>query len=70
MDMLKPSIDSLLDKVDSKYTLVLAAARRARNIQASGHGLKSGEKKPVTMALAEIIDDQIEFERGKNGELK
>lgn len=70
MDMLKPSIDSLLDKVDSKYTLVLAAARRARNIQASGHGLKSGEKKPVTMALDEIINDQLEFQSSKNDETK
>lgn len=65
MDMLKPSIDKLLAKVDSKYTLVLAAARRARNIQANGLGLKSGEKKPVTMALAEIINDQLEFQSTK-----
>ncbi|MDD4658060.1 MAG: DNA-directed RNA polymerase subunit omega [Eubacteriales bacterium] len=68
--MLKPSIDSLLEKVDSKYTLVLAAARRARNIQASGQGLKNGEQKPVTMALEEILNDQLEYERTKNGELK
>ncbi len=31
--MLYPSIDSLLTKVDSKYTLVTIAARRAREIQ-------------------------------------
>lgn len=68
--MLKPSIDQLLDKVDSKYTLVLAAARRARNIQANGEGLKNGSKKPVTMALEEILNDQLEFERTKNGERK
>lgn len=68
--MLKPSIDSLLGKVDSKFTLVLVAARRARNIQASGQGLKSGENKPVTMALDEILDDKLEYERTKNWELK
>lgn len=68
--MLKPSIDNLLAKVDNKYTLVLAAARRARNIQANGQGVKNGEKKPVTMALDEILNDQLEFERTKNGELK
>ncbi len=28
--MLYPSIDRLLDKVDSKYSLVVAAAKRAR----------------------------------------
>lgn len=68
--MLKPSIDSLLAKVDSKYTLVLAAARRARNIQADGQGLKKGEKKPVAMALDEILKGELEFGSTKNGELK
>ncbi|HBS93008.1 MAG TPA: DNA-directed RNA polymerase subunit omega [Firmicutes bacterium] len=68
--MLKPSIDSLLEKVDSKYTLVLVAARRARNIQASGQGLTNGDKKPVTMALEEVLNDQLEFERAQNGKLK
>jgi DNA-directed RNA polymerase subunit omega len=68
--VLKPSIDSLLDEVDSKFTLVLVAARRARNIQANGQGLKSGEKKPVTMALDELLKDELEYERTKNWELK
>lgn len=68
--MLKPSIDSLLEKVDSKFTLVLVAARRARNIQTNGQGLKSGEKKSVTMALDELLNDELEFERTKNWELK
>lgn len=68
--MLKPSIDSLLDKVDSKFTLVLVAARRARNIQASGRGLTSGEQKPVTMALDEVLNSELEYERTKNSEIK
>lgn len=68
--MLKPSIDSLLEKVDSKYTLVLVAARRARNIQAGGQGLTNGDKKPVTLALEEVLNDQLEFERAQNGKLK
>jgi len=68
--VLKPSIDSLLEKVDSKFTMVIVAARRARNIQASGRGLKSGEKKPVTMALDEILNSELEYERTKNSEIK
>lgn len=68
--MLKPSIDSLLEKVDSKFTMAIVAARRARNIQASGRGLKSGEKKPVTMALDEILNSELEYERTKNSEIK
>jgi DNA-directed RNA polymerase omega subunit len=31
--MLYPSIDSLLTKIDSKYSLVSVAAKRARNLQ-------------------------------------
>jgi DNA-directed RNA polymerase subunit omega len=68
--VLKPSIDSLLEKVDSKFTMAIVAARRARNIQASGRGLKSGEKKPVTMALDEILNSELEYERTKNSEIK
>lgn len=31
--MLYPSIDSLLNKIDSKYSLVSVAAKRARHMQ-------------------------------------
>lgn len=31
--MLYPSIDSLLQKIDSKYTLVTVASKRARQMQ-------------------------------------
>ncbi|MFD3445446.1 DNA-directed RNA polymerase subunit omega [Microbacteriaceae bacterium 4G12] len=31
--MLNPSIDALLTKIDSKYTLVTVAAKRARELQ-------------------------------------
>ncbi|RFU63216.1 DNA-directed RNA polymerase subunit omega [Peribacillus saganii] len=31
--MLYPSIDSLLEKIDSKYSLVSVAAKRARTMQ-------------------------------------
>ncbi|RFU68802.1 DNA-directed RNA polymerase subunit omega [Bacillus sp. V59.32b] len=31
--MLYPSIDSLLEKIDSKYSLVSVAAKRARQMQ-------------------------------------
>lgn len=70
--MLKPSIDQLLKKVDSKYTLVVAAARRARNIQANGLGedVKNRAKKPVTIALEEIMNDQLEFQPIREGDIK
>lgn len=37
--MLEPSIDSLQEKINSKYTLVTLSARRAREIQETGRVL-------------------------------
>jgi len=70
--MLTPSIDDLLKKVDSKYTLVVASARRARNIQTEGPGenVKNRAKKPVSIALEEILNDQLEFQRIREGDIK
>ncbi len=70
--MLKPSIDDLLKKVDSKYTLVVAAARRARNIQAYDppENVKNRARKPVSTALNEILSEQLEFQRNKQGDFK
>ena len=35
--MLTPSIDSLKEKIDSKYTLVTLASKRAREMQEEGN---------------------------------
>ncbi len=37
--MLKPSIDSLLDRVNSKYSLVILASKRAHELDAKKHSL-------------------------------
>lgn len=58
--MLKPSIDVLLDKVDSKYSLVVLEAKRA-------HELRDGEAatqsflsvKPTLQALEELADGNV-----------
>ncbi|MED3660347.1 DNA-directed RNA polymerase subunit omega [Ureibacillus sp. FSL K6-8385] len=62
--MLYPSIDVLKEKVDSKYTLVTIAAKRAREIQEFGN-LKLSEYKslkPVGKALEEIAAGVIQIE--------
>lgn len=68
MDMVNPSMDTLLKKVDSKYTLVVLAAKRAREIL-DGSEIQVAEKstKNVTNALAEIAEEKIGFERTKAG---
>lgn len=60
--MLEPSVDKLVEKVDSKYSLVVIAAKRARQ-------LLDGEKplinphsnKYVGIALEEIASDALEL---------
>ena len=66
MDMVNPSMDTLLKKVDSKYTLVVLAAKRAREIL-DGSEVQVAEKstRNVTNALAEIAEDKIGYERTK-----
>ena len=69
--MINPPIESLLGTVDSKFTLVTLAARRARNINSYfnqlGDGLghmippqvSSVARKPLSIAFEEISDHKI-----------
>lgn len=62
--MLYPSIIDLLEKVDSRYTLVIASAKRARQIIDGDKVLvKSTSKKPVSIATQEIFEDKITYRR-------
>ncbi len=63
MSMVDPSIDYLAEKVDSKYTLVILAAKRARELTVPG--VNCAEKE-VSSALKEISKDTITYERTKN----
>ncbi|NLW13894.1 MAG: DNA-directed RNA polymerase subunit omega [Trueperella sp.] len=69
-----PAIDVLLDKVDSKYTLAVFSAARARQINSYRQEMKSGdqnvtnigplvpatpEDKPLSVALEEIAQDKL-----------
>ena len=60
-----PSIDSLVKDVDTKYTLVTLAALRARELTDGMEPLipDAEGKKPVTIALEEIYDKKITYER-------
>lgn len=66
--MINPSLDKLVEKVDSKYTLVVLAAKRARAIMDGQHALvESKSNKPVTVALEEVAQGKIAYERTKTG---
>jgi DNA-directed RNA polymerase subunit omega len=69
--MMEPQIEVLLEKVDSKFTLVSLSAKRARQINSYfnqlGEGLgaivppqvTSVSRKPLSIALEEVAQDKI-----------
>jgi len=62
--MIQPSLDDLMEKVDSRYTLVVVAAKRARALTDRGNTKVDGaSRKPVTTALMEIAQNRIGYKR-------
>lgn len=62
--MLYPSINDLRNKVDSKYTLVILAAKRSRDlIDGKCPLVDIGFSKPVSIATQEIAEDIITYRR-------
>lgn len=61
--MKQPSLDLLMSKVDSKYTLVIVVAKRARTImeEAKHEDLIKGVK-PVSISLEEISQSKFTYE--------
>lgn len=68
INMITPPLDALMKKVDCKYTLVVFAAKRARDtLVAESEGTEPRAHKPVTVALDEIAKGHIGYERTKTG---
>ena len=71
--MIHPRIDELLDNVDSRYALVIVAAKRARQINNYHHQLGEGtfdefpplvesrSKNYLTMSLEEVAEGKIKY---------
>ena len=72
--IVSPAIDNLLNKVDSKYELVIFASKRARQINDYYSALHEGslfnnvgplvdatvDEKPLTIAMHEIDQNKLE----------
>ena len=60
--IVKPSVSELLTKAENRYALVIATARRARQI-AAGDKPKTDvkEESPVTLAANEIAEGKVEI---------
>ena len=75
--VIEPEIDQLLDTVDSKYTLCIVAAKRARQINEMVHGVRDAalltmgpsqianltSTKPLSLALDEVAEGDVSYER-------
>lgn len=73
--MINPRVDTLLENVDSRYALVIVAAKRARQINNYHHMLGEGSfdeapppliesrsKNYLTMSLEEIANNKLLYE--------
>ncbi|MDQ4024085.1 MAG: DNA-directed RNA polymerase subunit omega [Actinomycetota bacterium] len=80
--MIEPKIETLLTEVDSKYTLVILAAKRSRQINAYFSQLGEGvaehtppqvplspdqAPKALSIALQEISEGTVAYERTADG---
>ncbi|NLP44291.1 MAG: DNA-directed RNA polymerase subunit omega [Peptococcaceae bacterium] len=65
--MKQPSLDVLMEGIDSKYTLVVIAAKRARVLMENAEPDEFKETKPVTKALEEVAEGKITYELVKEG---
>lgn len=58
--IVKPTVTDLLKVVDNRYTLIIATAKRARQIAAGSTPLtKVQEESPVTLAANEIAEGKV-----------
>ena len=65
--MLYPSINKIRRKADSRYTLVILAAKRARDIIEGMPKLTEADvDKPVSIAANEIAEDLITYRDAQN----
>lgn len=73
--LIDPPIEDLLDRVDSKFTLVTLSARRAREVNSYFNQLSEGlgsivppqvasvSRKPLSIALEEVAEGKIVYTR-------
>jgi len=66
--VIKPPLEALLDRVESKYALVIVAAKRARQLKEGALPLVDVDSSnPVTVALEEIAAGKIRYEAPRAG---
>lgn len=61
--MINPSFKNILKEGDSRYTLVMLTAKRARQIvDGSKPLIETSSHKAVTIAIEEIVSGKVKYE--------
>ena len=69
--MFNPSFNELAERGDSRYTLVMVTAKRARGIIEGAEPLvETTSKKPVSIALEEVLSGKIKYNRPSTNSIK
>ena len=75
--MIEPPIETVLERTENRFTLVVLAARRARQINAYFNNLGDGfgsyvppqvhslSRKPLSIAFEEIAADKVVIDKGE-----
>ncbi|OFW54348.1 MAG: DNA-directed RNA polymerase subunit omega [Actinobacteria bacterium RBG_16_70_17] len=75
--MIEPPIETVLQRTENRFTLVVLAARRARQINAYFNNLGNGlgshvppqvhslSRKPLSIAFEEIAADKVIVDKGE-----
>ncbi len=64
--MIRPPLESLLDRIENKYALVVSVAKRARVLKEGQLPMVDvASSNPVTVSLEEIAAGKIRIDRSK-----
>jgi DNA-directed RNA polymerase subunit omega len=64
--MIRPPLESLLEKIENKYALVVSVAKRARVLKEGQLPMVDvASSNPVTVALEEIAAGKIRIDKSK-----
>lgn len=66
--MARVTVEDCLDKIDSRFELIILASKRARHLMLSGQEPKVDwdNDKPTVVALREIAEGKVTYEELRN----
>ncbi len=66
--MARITVEDCLKKVESRFELVILAARRAKMIMRGAKPLVDTDNRPIVTALREVAAGKVEFKHPEEGE--